>query len=214
MSWDQYKHCLKHYTLEWTVSTDSKFRALNQNMNWGLLLHAFLGSEQDKSSTEVSTPTKQVCIADSKPPLTVDKVYAIAAPLRWAHYESANLDEIISNITHLTTYQKTKILASLKTHQIIFERHHGDWKGEVVALQLKPDAKPYYAWPYLIPLNQLHATKHDVYCQCDIGAMWQLMGKKAEQNKRAFAAFEIDKRMGKIWHVIHFCKLNQQLETE
>ena len=110
------------------------------------------------------------------------------------------------------TNQKTKLLTTLKTHHTIFDGHHGDWKGEAVALQLKHNVRHYYAWLFSIPLSQLYATKHEVYCQCDIGTMGQLTGKEAEQNKWAFTAFTVAKKTGEIWLIIDFWKLNQQLE--
>ena len=157
-------------------------------VSWGCLTKLWIEAccfthfHADKASIETSTPTKQVHFADSKPPLKVDEIYATTAPLRQAHYKPSNLNKIAGNITHLTTDKKNKLLTTLKTHKTIFEGHHGDWKREVVALWLKPDLNPYYARPYPIPLSQLCATKHEVYCQCDIRDMWQLMGKEAEEN--------------------------------
>ena len=87
------------------------------------------GSDEGKASTETSTPTKQVCFADSKP-LKAAEVYITAAQLKQAHYKLATLDEIVGNNTHLTTDQKTKLLTTLKTHGTIFDWHRRDWKRE------------------------------------------------------------------------------------
>ena len=73
--------------------------------------------DEEKAWIETGSPTKQVCFANSKQQLTTDKYYATTAPLRLPYYESANLEKIISNITHLMTDQKAKFLMTLKTHQ-------------------------------------------------------------------------------------------------
>ena len=67
-----------------------------------------------------------------------------------------------------------------------------------MTIHLKDDAMPYYARPYPIPLKQLDAMKHEVFCQCEIGAMRMLIGKEAKENEWAFAAFGVPKKNGQI----------------
>ena len=63
-----------------------------------------------------------------------------------AKYEKANLLEVIDiNCKHLNIDQRNKLLRLLVQYEELFDGTLGDWKGESVSFELKPDAKPYPA---------------------------------------------------------------------
>ena len=57
-----------------------------------------------------------------------------------------------------------------------------------------PDAKPYWARPYPIPLKNRKVTEEEVYRQYEIGALRQLSAEEIEEREWASPAFGISKK--------------------
>ena len=72
-----------------------------------------------------------------------------------AKYEKANLSEVVdNNCKHLNIDQRNILLKLLIQYEELFDGTLGDWKGESVNFELKPDAKPYHGQPFPVP--QVH----------------------------------------------------------
>ena len=69
-----------------------------------------------------------------------------------AKCEKANLPEVVdNNYKHLTIDQQNKLHRLLIQYEELFDGTLGDWKGELVNFELKPDAKPYHGRPFPVP---------------------------------------------------------------
>jgi hypothetical protein len=69
-----------------------------------------------------------------------------------AKYEKANLPEIVNdNCKHLSVKQRNAILRLLLQFEELFDGTLGDWQGEEVDFELKPEAKPYHGHSFPVP---------------------------------------------------------------
>ena len=59
---------------------------------------------------------------------------------------------------------------------------------------MKEDAKPFRSKPYPIPLKQRKEMEKEVYRQCDIGALRQLLAEEIEERDYIYPAFGVAKR--------------------
>jgi hypothetical protein len=75
-----------------------------------------------------------------------------------AKYEKADLPAISrENCSHLTAYNREKLLSVLLKFEPLFDGTLGDWKLPPVSFELKEGMKPYHGRPYPIP------HKHNPY---------------------------------------------------
>ncbi len=63
----------------------------------------------------------------------------------------ANLTEVCNDQDHLTKEQQQKLCNLLDTHKKLFDGTLGTWRGSEVDSELKPDAQPHHARPFLVP---------------------------------------------------------------
>jgi hypothetical protein len=92
-----------------------------------------------------------------------------------AKYEKANLPEVVNNnCKHLTINQRNKLLRLLIQYEELFDGTLGDWKGESVNFELKPDAKPYHGRPFPVPHVHKDTIKKEVARLCEIGVLKQI----------------------------------------
>lgn len=72
-----------------------------------------------------------------------------------ANYEAADFDKIVEeNCQHLSKEQRSLLLNLLKKHETMFSGELGEWKGDDVHFELKPNVKPYRGkW---FPVPQIH----------------------------------------------------------
>jgi hypothetical protein len=69
-----------------------------------------------------------------------------------AKYEKADLPAIIrENCSHLTAFNREKLLSVLLKFELLFNGTLGDWKLPPVSFELKEGMKPYHGRPYPIP---------------------------------------------------------------
>ena len=71
-----------------------------------------------------------------------------------ANYEKPDLKAEVAKMTHLTDFQQTLLKALLGKHEALFDGKLGEWKGDPVDIELKPDAKPYHTKAY--PIAHIH----------------------------------------------------------
>ena len=82
-----------------------------------------------------------------------------------------------------------------------------------MTLRLKPNAKPYLARPYPVPLPQRAQFKKELDWQEDIGVLHLLTPKEAEETEWAFSMFGIPKKNKKEMRTVgDFRNLNKVLE--
>jgi hypothetical protein len=92
-----------------------------------------------------------------------------------AKYEKADLPAITRvNCSHLTAFNKEKLLSLLLKFESLFDGTLGDWKLLPVSFELKVDMKPYHGRPYPIPHKHKAVLMKEIKRLCDIGVLeWQ-----------------------------------------
>ena len=93
----------------------------------------------------------------------------------------------------------------------LFQGKRGNWKGNEVSLKIKTGIKPFFTKPQPVPLINSEGSKKDIDSQCEIGAMWQLEGKEAQNRKWAVMNFRVPKKNKEICLVIDFHPINNHL---
>jgi Retroviral aspartyl protease len=68
-----------------------------------------------------------------------------------AKYEKADLSQIVSSCSQLSTLEQHKLLKLLQLHEPLFDGTLGHWKGQPYDIKLRDGIKPYHARPYPIP---------------------------------------------------------------
>ena len=69
-----------------------------------------------------------------------------------AKYEKVKLPAVVdNNCKHLNIDQQNKLPVLLIQYEELFNGTLGNWKGDVVNFNLKPDGKPFYGQPFPVP---------------------------------------------------------------
>ncbi len=128
-----------------------------------------------------------------------------------AVYEKLNLVEVVNRDgANLTPEQQSQLLQVLTANAAAFQGGKGEYTGKPVGIILKPEAKPWQAKPYPIPLKNRNILEGPFRWQCDIKAMWRLTPDEFEAREWAFPAFGVPKKNGTIRLVIDFRRLNTE----
>jgi hypothetical protein len=92
-----------------------------------------------------------------------------------AKYEKADLPAIIrENCSHLTAFNREKLLPVLLRFESLFDGTLGDWKLLPVSFELKKGMKPYHGRPYPIPHKHKAILMKEIKWLCNIGVLeWQ-----------------------------------------
>ena len=130
-----------------------------------------------------------------------------------AKYDKANLPEVVEDTCkHLTATQRSDLLNLLLQHEELFDGTLGDWQGEEVNFELKPEARPYHGRPFPIPQIHKETIKKEVKRLVDIGVL-----KPIQESEWAFPSFIIPKKSkepGKpvtVTFLRDLCKLNTSI---
>jgi hypothetical protein len=67
--------------------------------------------------------------------------------------------------------QQKKLLDLLQKHSALYDGTLGLWKDAEVSLELKEDAKPYYARAYPVPQCHINTLRAEVEQLCKIGVL-------------------------------------------
>jgi len=107
-----------------------------------------------------------------------------------AKYEKANLPEIVDdNCTHLSVIQRNALLRLLLQHEELFDGTLGDWRGEEVTFELKPEAKPYHGRAFPVPRFHKETIQKEVRRLVKLGVL-----KLIQESEWAFPSFIIPKK--------------------
>jgi hypothetical protein len=92
-----------------------------------------------------------------------------------AKYEKADLPAIfMENCSHLTAYDREKLLSVLLKYEVLFDCTLGDWKLPPVSFELKEDMKPYHGRPYPILYKHKAVLMKEIKWLCSIRVFeWQ-----------------------------------------
>jgi hypothetical protein len=164
------------------------------NRIWSLLLATAVNTEQAPDGDIFATFTN----ADAMPILPTSTFLQ-------AIYKKLDLHEIVKRDgSHLTSNQQALLFQVLAHNEAAFQGGKGEYTSAPVGIILKPNAKPWRAKPYPIPLKNRDILEGKLQRQCNIGAMRQLTPPEFEEQEWAFPAFGIPKKNGTICLVIDF----------
>ena len=79
-----------------------------------------------------------------------------------AQYKKPNLEAVANEQKQLTGLQREIFLKFLISKEATFQGKRGDWNGNPVDFELKPDARPFAMKPYQIPHTLYQTTKKEV----------------------------------------------------
>ena len=85
-----------------------------------------------------------------------------AEALQLAKYTKPNLSQVLEDpdkYGHLSTQQKSRLLEVLTANDRVFQGKRGNYTGKEATIHLVPDAIPFWAKPYPIPLKNREVTE-------------------------------------------------------
>ena len=87
------------------------------------------------------------------------------------NYQKAYLNNITSEIKHLSHNEKCMLHDVLSKYEFIFDGTLGTWKPKPVHIELQPGAKPYNSKRYLVTHAQKAVFKKEVERLFQIGVL-------------------------------------------
>ena len=120
-----------------------------------------------------------------------------------AHYEAADIDQIISSCQNLDTKQKQQLKELLEEYKDLFDGTLGSWKDQQINIELKEGVQPYHARAFPIPKSREETLKKEISRLCQLGVL-----KKVNHSEWAAPAFIIPKKDGSVQFISDFMELN------
>lgn len=167
-----------------------------------------LKQRQTHQST-TTLPLLSLQVMPSKDTVTTGEVQARVTRILDASYKKADLDEVVKSQTHLTTDEKFQLAKLLKKYEHLFDGTLGNWKGSGVSFELKPDAVPYSARPYPVPVVHYGPTKKEVERLCKLGVL-----RPCTDSEWGAPSFIIPKKNLTVRFLSDFRKLNSMLRRK
>lgn len=126
-----------------------------------------------------------------------------------AHYEKANLDNVVDTYEHLDASEKLSLKKLLKSYEYLFDGSLGTWNTEPIDLELQEDAKPYHARPFPVPKIHEDTLKKEVERLCKLGVL-----RKVNRSEWAAPTFIIPKKNGTVRFISDFRELNKRIKRK
>ncbi len=126
-----------------------------------------------------------------------------------AKYEPANLEEIVSNCTHLSIAERNALYRLLTRYEPLFDGTLGTWAGDPYDIELKDGAKPYHARAYPIPKIHEAVLKKEIERLVKLGVL-----KKINRSEWAAPTFIIPKKDGSVRILTDFRELNKWIKRK
>ena len=105
-------------------------------------------------------------------PKTVRQATARVTKILDAHYEQANLAEVVEkHCSHLSKERRNKILQVLKQYEDLFDGTLGDFQTEPIHLELKEGTKPKHHRSFPVPKIHEETLKKELVRLCKIGVL-------------------------------------------
>jgi hypothetical protein len=124
-----------------------------------------------------------------------------------AKYDAANLQEIATSCTHLSSDEQQSLHTLLnKCTSSLFDGSLGTWTGEPYNIELKQDATPYHARIFPIPKVHEQTLKMEVNRLVELGVL-----KKVNRSEWEAPTFIIPKKDGTVRFISDFHKLNLRI---
>lgn len=127
-----------------------------------------------------------------------------------ARYEAADFDKIVDeNCQHLSEEQRSLLLNLLNKHKTMFSGELGEWKGDDVHFELKPNVKPHRGKWFPVPQIHKATVMTELERLCKIGVLEKVTD--ASQADWLSPSFIIPKPNGQVRFLSDFRELNKAL---
>jgi hypothetical protein len=123
-----------------------------------------------------------------------------------AHYEKANLQQVVEAHPNLSSPDKAQLLQVLTSVPQIFDGTLGKVDMPPVHLELKPEAQPYNSRAFPIPQVHYETVKNDVDRLCQLGVL-----KKVPPGRWACPSFIVPKSNGTVRFITDFRQVNARI---
>lgn len=124
-----------------------------------------------------------------------------------AKYEAADLPKVVEeNCPHLSQAEKKALLEVLLKYESMFQGTLGEWKGEEVHFDLKPDAKPFHGRPYPVPRIHKEVVRKEVDRLVSIDVL-----EPVKDSEWGSPSFIIAKSNGQVRFLTDFRELNKRI---
>ena len=123
-----------------------------------------------------------------------------------AKYSPANLEKVVNDVSTIGTEDKTKLLALLQEHELLFDGTLGKWRGKPYHIDLKEGATPYHGKPYPVPKAYEETLKKELKRLVNIGVL-----KKVNRSEWAFPSFIIPKKDHTVRFINNLIELNKRI---
>lgn len=123
-----------------------------------------------------------------------------------AHYEAANLPDLVKELKHLSKDEQTSLLSLLQQFKHLFDGTLGEFNCPPVDLELHPDATVFYAWAFPDPKIHEETLKKELNRLCELKVL-----QKVNTSEWASPTFIIPKKNGTVCFVSDFWQLNKWL---
>jgi len=84
-----------------------------------------------------------------------------------AKNEPVTLQEITNGCDHVISDEKQELLIVLEKFNDLFDGSLGTWKGEKLSIEVKEEARPYYARAFPIPKSREEGLKKEINWLCE-----------------------------------------------
>jgi len=163
---------------------------------------------------EISVPMKTMAeikhdgyfINDSE---TIAEAIARTKRILDAHYEAADLDEIVASCSNLNTKQKQQLQKLLEEFKELFNGTLGSWKDQQINIELKEGVTPYHAKAFPIPKSREQTLKKEIARLCQLGVL-----KKVNRSEWAAPAFITPKKDGSVRFISDFRELKLRIKRK
>jgi len=123
-----------------------------------------------------------------------------------ADYSRVDIDEYVQMLNHLNESEQEQVAQTFKKFPELFSGRLGLLKVKPIHLELHPNATPYHAKPFCMPVALEATTCKEVACLTSIGAFCQ-----SYDSEWAAPTFIQPKKTGDVCILTDFCKLNAAL---
>ena len=126
-----------------------------------------------------------------------------------AKYEWTDVNDVVKGLTHLTQAQQNDLLKVLEKHTSMFDGSLGVYPHKKFHIDIKTDAKPVYARPYLVPCIHLSMFKKKLDHLVKLGVLIP-----QNESEWALPTFIIPKKDGRVRWISDLRQLNKVIKRK
>ena len=111
---------------------------------------------------------------DQENPESIKEQYKELGRIVYSGYKTADLEQDVSKLTHLTKFQRVILLGCLKRFEDIFDGNLGEWIVPPIYTSLDDEANLYHARAFTIMVIHIEDFKKDLDIIAAIGILTKI----------------------------------------